>query len=371
MDSRIEGILSEFNFEGNIINCKQFGEGHINRTYLIETDTNKKYILQKINEKTFANIDNLMSNMSAVCEFLEKKSSDPRTYMHIVKTKDGKTYIKNEEGAWRITDYIENTVCLQSVENTDEFLESAIGFGKFQNMLSDFPVEKLHETIVNFHNTPNRYAQLEESIKKDVVGRVKEVQKEIDYILSKKEEASILQRMRDSGELPSRVTHNDTKLNNVLLDEKTHKAICVIDLDTVMPGLAAYDFGDSIRFGAATAAEDEKDLNELVKRYLEKEGYEADDILGTIAKKSEKPIVISTILGTENINDKFDVIISNPPYIGYDEEIMDLVKNNEPHLALYADNDGLYFYEEIIKNANNNIIKIWQTITHKYWVRLI
>lgn len=263
MDSRIEGILSEFNFEGNIINCKQFGEGHINRTYLIETDTNKKYILQKINEKTFTNIDHLMSNMSAVCEFLEKKSNDPRTYMHIVKTKDGKTYIKNKEGAWRITDYIENTVCLQSVENTDEFLESAIGFGKFQNMLSDFPVEKLHETIVNFHNTPSRYTQLEESIKKDVVGRVKEVQKEIDYILSKKEEASILQRMRDSGELPSRVTHNDTKLNNVLLDEKTHKAICVIDLDTVMPGLAAYDFGDSIRFGAATAAEDEKDLNKV------------------------------------------------------------------------------------------------------------
>lgn len=263
MDLKIEKVLSNFCIEGKAIDSKLFGEGHINETYLVTTDANRKYILQKINENTFSNVDNLMSNIVLVCDFLKDKTNDPRAYMHFIKTKDDKMYVRYDDGAWRLSDYIEGTVCLQNVDSLDEFYESAIGFGRFQNMLSDFPVEKLHETIVNFHNTPNRYKQFEESIKKDAVGRVKLVQKEIDYVLSKKEEASILQNMRDSGELPTRVTHNDTKLNNVLLDEKTHKAVCVIDLDTIMPGLAAYDFGDSIRFGAATAAEDEKDLNKV------------------------------------------------------------------------------------------------------------
>ena len=153
--------------------------------------------------------------------------------------------------------------CLEAAETPEDFYESAIAFGSFQEMLRDFPAAKLHETIPEFHNTINRYALFEDALEQDMCNRAKSVEQEIGFIMARKGEAGMLQRMREAGELPLRVTHNDTKLNNVLLDRDTRKALCVLDLDTVMPGLSLYDYGDSIRFGASTAAEDEKDLDKV------------------------------------------------------------------------------------------------------------
>lgn len=158
---------------------------------------------------------------------------------------------------------MEDSVCLQIPESPEDLYESAIAFGSFQRMLADFPAETLHETIPNFHNTPDRYRIFKETLAADPLGRESEMQREIDFVLAREEEAAALQRMREKGELPLRVTHNDTKLNNVMFDRRTRKALCGIDLDTVMPGLVAFDFGDSIRFGASTGPEDEKDLDKI------------------------------------------------------------------------------------------------------------
>ena len=160
-------------------------------------------------------------------------------------------------------DFVEDSICLQLPETDEDFYQSAVGFGTFQQLLTDFPTAKLHETIPNFHNTPDRYRALLETLERDPMHRAVQVQPEIEFALARQAEMSAIQNALASGKLPLRVTHNDTKLNNVLLDAKTRKALCVIDLDTVMPGSSLYDFGDSIRFGAATAAEDEKDLSKM------------------------------------------------------------------------------------------------------------
>ena len=160
-------------------------------------------------------------------------------------------------------DFVEGTICLQLPETDEDFYQSAVGFGTFQQLLTDFPAAKLHETIPNFHNTPDRYRVLLETLERDPMHRAAQVQPEIEFALARQAEMSAIQNALTAGELPLRVTHNDTKLNNVLLDAATRQALCVIDLDTVMPGSSLYDFGDSIRFGAATAAEDEKDLSKM------------------------------------------------------------------------------------------------------------
>lgn len=160
-------------------------------------------------------------------------------------------------------DFVEGTICLQLPETDEDFYQSAVGFGTFQQLLTDFPAAKLHETIPNFHNTPDRYRALLETLERDPMHRAAQVQPEIEFALARQAEMSAIQNALTAGELPLRVTHNDTKLNNVLLDAATRQALCVIDLDTVMPGSSLFDFGDSIRFGAATAAEDEQDLSKV------------------------------------------------------------------------------------------------------------
>ena len=184
--------------------------------------------------------------------------------MHLVRTVSNAPYYKDVQGdCWRVYDFVTGSVCLQKIERAEDFFESAFAFGNFQQQMAQFPAQTLFETIPNFHNTPDRYAKLQRAIESDRMGRVNEVGEEIAFALSLAQEAGKLHALRESGALPTRVTHNDTKINNVLMDETTGKALCVIDLDTVMPGLAAYDFGDSIRFGAATAAEDEEDLSRM------------------------------------------------------------------------------------------------------------
>lgn len=259
-----ENVLDSFRLDGKALSCKPYGEGHINLTFLVVTDTGKRYILQRLSRVAFADIPALMRNIAAVTEFLAARNPDPRSCLHLVPTLAGDTCLRDGEGEfWRVYDFVEDSLCLQAAETPEDFYQSAVAFGQFQNQLRDFPAETLSETIPNFHNTPDRYRKFHRAIEADTAGRLARVGPELSFLLEREEEAGTLQRMRESGALPVRVTHNDTKLNNVMLDAVTRTPLCVIDLDTVMPGLVAYDFGDSVRFGASTAAEDEKDLRRV------------------------------------------------------------------------------------------------------------
>lgn len=257
-------IIAQFPFSGEAVLCEPYGSGHINDTYRVVTNLGVQYILQRINTHVFPNVNGLMDNISAVTAYLGARAETPREAMTLVPTKRGEHYFTDEAGGcWRAYDFVENSICLQKVEEPADFYECGLAFGRFQNSMAGFPAETLCETIPDFHNTPSRYEKLKAAVARDVMGRASGVREEIDFALSLEAEAGRLHHMRQSRELPTRVTHNDTKINNILLDRYSHKALCVIDLDTVMPGLAAYDFGDSIRFGAATAAEDELELSRM------------------------------------------------------------------------------------------------------------
>ena len=260
----MQEAIFHFPTDGKPVECEQIKSGHINQTYLITTDTGTKYILQWINQFVFPKVDALMNNMSAISSFLREHQNGKMAMISYIDTLDGHAYYDDGQGGcWRIYRFVDNSICLQQAENEEDFAESARAFGNFQYVLNEFPAETLEETIENFHNTVDRYRLFREAIAADTRGRLAEVGDEVGFVLEREERACLLQHMRERGELPVRATHNDTKINNVLLDADTHKAICVIDLDTVMPGLSVHDFGDAIRFGASTAAEDEKDLERV------------------------------------------------------------------------------------------------------------
>ena len=257
-------VLARFQLDAPAVSCERYGCGHINETYLVVTESGRRYILQKISNRAFPDVAGLQENIAAVTEFLHTQTSDPYGALTLIPTDEGKMWLHwGENSDWRVYDFIEGAVCLQKPETAEDFYQSAIAFGTFQQQLADFPAHTLHETIKNFHNTPDRYRIFKEVLAKDVRGRAKDVQPEIDFVLAHEEVGGRLMGLLKEGKLPLRVTHNDTKLNNVMLSESERKPMCVIDLDTTMPGLSAYDFGDSIRFGAATAAEDETDLDKM------------------------------------------------------------------------------------------------------------
>ena len=257
-------VLAKFQLDSPAVSCERYGCGHINQTYLVVTESGHRYILQKISNRAFPDVAGLQENIAAVTAFLHTQTDDPYGALTLIPTLEGQAWLHWEENSdWRVYDFIEGAVCLQAPETPEDFYQSAIAFGTFQQQLAGFPAHTLHETIKNFHNTPDRFRIFKEVLAKDVMGRAKDVQQEIDFALAHEEVGGRLMGLLKAGKLPLRVTHNDTKLNNVMLSEKERKPLCVIDLDTTMPGLSAYDFGDSIRFGAATAAEDEKDLSKV------------------------------------------------------------------------------------------------------------
>lgn len=267
----LKNVVSEFDLTGKVTSVTPYGNGHINDTFLLIMDQDgkeKHYILQRMNREIFKNSDELMENVMRVTSFLKKKileqGGDPdRETLQVIPTKDGKDYYTDSEDyGWRIYPFITDTVSYDA-GGKEELNKSGIAFGNFQYLLSDFPAKELHETIPDFHNTVNRFANFKKALEADVMGRAKEVADEVQFILDREKDCHFFGNLLEKEELPLRVTHNDTKLNNVLFDKDTGKAICVIDLDTVMPGFAAHDFGDTIRFGASTAAEDEKDLNKV------------------------------------------------------------------------------------------------------------
>ncbi|MBQ4436578.1 MAG: aminoglycoside phosphotransferase family protein [Clostridia bacterium] len=260
----MENIIRVFYTDGQVINCARYGNGHINETYLLSTNHSHLYILQKLNKNLFPDCECVMDNIIAVTSHLKKKSNIIKQTLTLVPTRNGDLYYVTETGDfWRLYEFVNNSICLDSPESPDDFRQSAIAYGQFQNALADFPAETLNETISRFHDTPSRFEQLKCAVSEDRAGRVKTSRREIDAFFAREQEGAILAGLLQKGELPLRVTHNDTKLNNVMLDDVNRKPLCVIDLDTVMPGLVAYDFGDSIRFGASTAAEDEQDLEKV------------------------------------------------------------------------------------------------------------
>ena len=269
INREIKNITSAFVLEDNLTECIPYGSGHINDTYRLTYDTGKHYILQKMNKSIFTKPIELMENVSGVTAWLRKKiienGGDPeRETLTLVKSNDGLPYFVDSTGEyWRVYLFIEGATCYDAVKDDNDFYQSAVAFGHFQRLLADYPAETLHETIKDFHNTPDRLEKFKKAVAEDICGRAASVQKEIDFILEREELTHALYDLQLDGRLPLRVTHNDTKLNNIMIDDETGKAICVIDLDTVMPGLTANDFGDSIRFGASTALEDEQDLSKV------------------------------------------------------------------------------------------------------------
>ncbi len=265
-------VLEAYRFPQTLLGAVRYGQGHINDTFCVLCQPQEgdcvRFILQGLSSAAFPHPEELMENFIGITSFLRQKivaeGGDPlRETLSLVKTADGKDFYTDSQGkVWRLMPFIENTDCFQSA--TPELFEaSARAFGRFQYMLQGYPADTLHETIVNFHNTEDRFAKFLAALEADRMNRAASVQKEIQFVLDRKADCSVaLQALRD-GRLPLRVTHNDTKLNNILIDRDTHEGICVIDLDTTMPGLSINDFGDSIRFGANHSREDEKDLSKV------------------------------------------------------------------------------------------------------------
>lgn len=268
-----EEVITQFAIEGRLIQMKPYGNGHINDTFLLiyetEAGIQKRYILQRMNHAIFKNPQQLMENVVNITEYLRgivlaQGGNPDRETLNVVKTRDGASYYQDRKhNYWRVFLFAENTMCLEQVESPKDFYDSAVAFGNFQRMLADYPAESLYETIPNFHNTPSRFRDFRKAVQEDKLGRAALAKDEIAFALAREKDTAVLTDLLKEGKLPLRVTHNDTKLNNILFDETTRQALCIIDLDTVMPGLSLYDFGDSIRFGASTGAEDEQDLSRI------------------------------------------------------------------------------------------------------------
>lgn len=252
-------VVERFPLEGKVLAISPYGNGHINVTYLIETDE-RRYILQKMNTTVFPDTESLMRNIELVTDFLRTRGQET---LHIVRTRTGQTWCRCNQGSWRIYDFIEHTKSYDKVPDPKVFQAAGAAFGEFQNSLSHFDAASLHTTIEHFHDTPKRYRDLLAAVDEDPKGRAEECVPEIDFYRNRTNQYGIVMNGLDDGTLPLRVTHNDTKLNNILMDEETGRARAIIDLDTVMPGSMLFDFGDSIRFGASTALEDERDLGKV------------------------------------------------------------------------------------------------------------
>jgi len=270
---KLQEAIANFQYEGTLVSGEPYGSGHINDTFLLIYDIAEmgqiKVIQQKMNKEVFLKPVELMENIMGVTSYLRERiieeGGDPeRETLNVIPALDGKPYYVDSDGEyWRSYKFITDAASYDQVEKPDHFYQSGVAFGNFQRRLAGYPAETLHETIEGFHDTKARFEMFKRTVEEDVCGRAQAAEKEIQFVLKQEEIATYFADLQSRGEIPLRVTHNDTKLNNIMIDNKTGEGICVIDLDTVMPGLAMNDFGDSIRFGASTAAEDETDLSKV------------------------------------------------------------------------------------------------------------
>jgi hypothetical protein len=301
MPFNIEKICEQFSLKGIFTGYEKINNGHINSTYTLIFDNDgkvEKYVLQKINTNVFKKPDQLMSNIVAVTNHIrnkniERNATDPdRRTLVFLPCLNGKYYYTDENNdCWRVYIYIDDVYTCNSIDSTEIFFNAGISFGEFQNVLADFDGASLFETIENFHNTVSRFADFKKAVEENKSGRLHNVTQEVEFAVAREKDTHIFVDLIAEGKLPLRVTHNDTKLNNILFDNQTKEGICIIDLDTVMPGLSLYDFGDSIRFGANTAAEDEKDVSkvslslELYEAYVKGYLSSAKDALTDLEKE--------------------------------------------------------------------------------------
>ena len=267
---KILELASVFGIKGELSDFSVISNGNINTTFdvtMTEDGVPKRYVFQKVNIFVFKNPKRIMKNIEKITAHIaDKLEADGKSrdcVMHFAHTASGSNYYMDEQSFWRISEYVPNTVTFNTCDDLDKLRSAGKAFGEFQTMLSDFDATSLFETIPNFHNTRSRIAVFFKHVNEDPCGRAESVKEEIEKIRSFKETAIRLNELVDAQEIPLRVTHNDTKINNVLFDKDTGEAKTVIDLDTVMPGLVAHDFGDAIRFAANTAAEDEPDLSKV------------------------------------------------------------------------------------------------------------
>lgn len=276
LQQKLKKLIYKFHIYGDFIVGIPFGNGHVNDTYLLNFDqggVRLNYVLQRINGDVFKEPVKVMENIDRVTQHLLTKihkhhSETQKRTIRLLRTRDNLPYVFDDNGnCWRAYIFIERARAYNVLETPEQAFGIARAFGEFQQQLIDLPGERLHDTIPDFHNTPKRIEQLEEAIKNDPCNRVKDAQKEIDFILSRKEAAGELVRLNKSGDIPERITHNDTKCNNILIDDLSGEGICVIDLDTVMPGLSLYDFGDMVRACTSPAEEDETDLSKVYMRF--------------------------------------------------------------------------------------------------------
>ena len=272
-ETMLQEVLAAFDFGAPVVGALRYGQGHINDTFVVHTQPEdascRRFILQRMSAAAFKRPDQLMENIMGVTEYLgreiESRGGDrEREALRVIRPRNGEPYYTDSaNGAWRVYPFVEDTICYQTAETPALFAASGRAFGHFQRLLQGYPAQTLHETIPHFHDTEDRLAKLKAALAADNLGRAAECRPELDFVLSREADCSVaLQALRD-GVLPLRVTHNDTKLNNVLMDRDSGEGLCIIDLDTVMPGLSINDFGDSIRFGANHSAEDEKDLSKV------------------------------------------------------------------------------------------------------------
>lgn len=309
MKYNLEEICSKFDIN-TVIGA--YGNGHINDTYLCQSNPN--CILQRINHHVFTRPQDVMSNIVNVTGHLKEKiriaGGDPtRETLTVVPATDGKNYYKDKYGNYfRMYRFIENSISYDVVENPIQLYKAGKAFGRFQNMLGDFPAETLYETIKDFHNTPKRVEHLLVAIENDLAGRADSVKPEIDFALEYKKYSTVITDAMTEKTVPLRVTHNDTKLNNVLFDKKTLEAVCIVDLDTVMPGSMLYDFGDALRFGASSGAEDETDLEKIwfdLDKFEEFTKGFLEETKDTITPKEVELLPISALIMTYECGIRF------------------------------------------------------------------
>ncbi len=298
-------ITQQFELNGNkVLKITPYGKGHINDTFVVETGR-KRYILQRINTNLFQNPEKLIHNHLLITNYIKKNNPDEKV-LTLIPTKDKAYLSKTPLGCFRMFEFVENSTCFDKV-TPDLFEKSGEIFGNFTAMLDGFDATKLYDVLPNFHDTELRFQQFEKALNQNLSGRAKECKEEIDFVLKRKKTAPVFMNMLQNGEIPYRVTHNDTKINNLLFDKSGNGGV-VIDLDTIMKGAAGFDFGDSIRFGATTAEEDEKDLNKvhfdlnLFKAYTK--GYLKN--MGSLLTQKEKDtLAFSAILITYECGMRF------------------------------------------------------------------
>ena len=354
-------ILGNFNIEGEVQGVKVFGAGHINETYLVST-TSSQYILQSLNTKVFPNYVGVMDNIEQVTSFQKEKyierGKDISKMMYLIKTKDGRNFLYKDEKCYRMFNFVKDSIVFQQTDDTHILEQAGMGLGDFIYTLDGFDATKVVEVIPNFHNTKIRFKDFERAVKEDRAYRAKDVQKDIQFVLDRKEYASIIVDKLQNKEIPLRVTHNDTKLNNFMFDEKTHDFTCLVDLDTIMPGSLLYDFGDAIRIAASEAGEEERDLSKVKFNLNNYEAFLKGFLMGikdSITKEEAKLLHISAKIMTFEIGMRFLMdYLDGDVYFKVHEEDMNLVRARTQLKMVHEIEQNEETMEKILYKYYNN-----------------